>query len=179
MIFRETTLKGAWIIEPERLEDGRGFFARTWCRDEFEARGLSPDFVQCNVSYNRRRGTVRGLHYQDAPHAEAKLVRCTRGAIFDVLVDLREGSDTYLNWAAAELTADNRKMVFAPEGVAHGFQTLDDDTEVFDQMSEPYHPEWARGVRWDDPGLAIAWPLPEGIVSDRDRSLPHLVEASC
>jgi dTDP-4-dehydrorhamnose 3,5-epimerase len=180
MIFRETTLKGAWIIEPERLEDERGFFARTWCRDEFEARGLSPDFVQCNVSHNRRRGTVRGLHYQAAPHAEAKLVRCTRGAIFDVLVDLREGSDTYLNWTAAELTADNGKMVFAPEGVAHGFQTLDDDTEVFYQMSEPYHPESAGGVRWDDPRLAIAWPLSERcIVSDRDRSLPRLVEASC
>jgi dTDP-4-dehydrorhamnose 3,5-epimerase len=180
MIFRETALEGAWIIEPERRQDERGFFARTWCRDEFAAHGLTPDFVQCNLSYNRKRGTVRGLHYQVAPHAEAKLVRCTRGAIFDVVVDLRAGSDTYLKWIAAELTADNRKIMFAPEGFGHGFQTLEDETEVFYQMSQSHHPESARGVRWDDPRLAIPWPLSEScIISDRDRSLPFLETALC
>ena len=180
MIFTETDIKGAWIIEPERREDERGFFARTWCRRAFEERGLDGDLVQCSVSFNRRRGTVRGLHYQARPHGEAKLVRCTRGAIFDVLVDLREGSPTYGKWTAAELTAENRKMLFAPEGFAHGFQTLADEAEVLYQISSYYRPESARGVRWNDPTLAIAWPLADGcIVSERDRSLPGLGETPC
>ena len=157
MIFTETRLAGAYLIEPERIEDERGFFARTWCRDEFERHGLNPRLVQCNVSYNARRGTLRGMHYQAKPHEEAKLVRCTRGAIYDVIVDLRPDSPTYRQWVAAELTAENRRMLYIPEGFAHGFQTLADETEVFYQMSELFHPESARGVRmttrpWGSPG---------------------------
>ncbi len=178
MIFTETALAGAFIVEPERLEDERGFFARTWCRDEFEAHGLDPSLVQCNVSYNKREGTLRGLHYQAAPYEEVKLVRCTRGAIYDVIVDLRPESDTYKRWDAVELTADNYRMLYIPKGVAHGFQTLQDDCEVFYQMSEFYHPECARGVRWDDVSLRIAWPLPDPVMSSRDRSYADIAQSS-
>jgi len=174
VIFHDIGLEGARLIEPERQEDRRGFFARTWCRYAFAEQGLTADLVQCAVSYNRRRGTLRGLHYQAPPFAEAKLVRCTRGAIFDVIVDLRPDSPTHLKWAAAELTADNRQSVFAPEGFAHGFQTLEDDCEVFYQMSASYRAEAARGVRWDDPRLAIPWPLAEPMVSQRDRDLTFI-----
>jgi len=174
MIFRETSLPGVWVIEPERLGDERGFFARTWCRREFEARGLNPDAVQCNVSWNARRGSVRGLHYQAPPHAEAKLVRCTRGAIWDVAVDLRPESATFKRWTAVELTADNRLALYVPEGCAHGFQTLADDTEVFYQMSAFHQPSAERGVRWDDPALAIPWPIATITLSERDRALPVL-----
>jgi dTDP-4-dehydrorhamnose 3,5-epimerase len=174
MIFRETSLPGVWVIEPERLGDERGFFARTWCRREFEARGLNPDAVQCNVSWNARRGSVRGLHYQAPPHAEAKLVRCTRGAIWDVAVDLRPESATFKRWTAVELTADNRLALYVPEGCAHGFQTLADDTEVFYQMSALHQPSAERGVRWDDPALAIPWPIASVTLSERDRALPVL-----
>ena len=170
MIFRETKLQGAYLIVPERIEDERGFFARSFCRQEFASRGLDPQVVQCNISFNRTRGTVRGMHYQSAPHDEAKLVRCTRGAVYDVIIDLRPLSRTYRQWVATELTAENRLMCFVPEGFAHGFQTLEDNTEVFYQMSEYYHPECARGVRWDDPALAIHWPLPATYVSPRDQA---------
>ncbi len=170
VIFRETKLQGAYLIEPERIEDERGFFARSFCQQEFASHGLNPHVVQCNISFNRKRGTVRGMHYQTAPHDEAKLVRCTRGAIYDVIIDLRPHSPTCRQWVAAELTAENRLMYFIPEGFAHGFQTLDDDTEVFYQMTEFYHPECARGVRWDDPVLAIHWPLPATHIAPRDQT---------
>jgi len=157
-----------------RLEDDRGFFARSFCQREFEAQGLNPHLAQCNVSFNRRRGTLRGLHFQAKPHEEAKLVRCTQGAIWDVAVDLREGSPSRRRWYAVELNAENRLALYVPEGFAHGFQTLADDCEVLYQMSEFYYPELARGVRWDDGALGIQWPLPNPILSDRDRSYPPL-----
>lgn len=174
MIFRETNLPGAFLIGPEPIEDERGSFARTWCRREFAAHGLCTDLAQCSISYNAREGTLRGMHYQVAPHAEAKLVRCTRGAIYDVILDLRPESPAYRRWVAAELTAANRLALFIPEGVAHGFQTLKDDCEVFYQISEFYEPACARGVRWDDPAFGIEWP-PAGrrIISDRDLSFSN------
>ena len=172
MKFIETRLKGAFIIEPERLEDERGFFARTFCQKEFEAHGLNPRMVQCNISYNKHKGTLRGMHYQAAPMAEAKLVRCTRGAIYDVIIDLQPESPTYCEWLAEELNAENSKMIYIPEGFAHGFQTLEDDTEVFYQMSEFYSPEHARGVRWDDPIFGIEWHLNTKIISENDQNYP-------
>jgi dTDP-4-dehydrorhamnose 3,5-epimerase len=172
VIFEEIKLKGAYIIEPARLEDERGFFARTFCQKEFEAHNLNPKMVQCSISYNRRKGTFRGMHYQVVPMAEAKLVRCTGGAIYDVIVDLRPGSLTYCQWEAVELNAENRKMIYIPEGFAHGFQTLEDDTEVFYQMSEFYAPEYACGVRWDDPAFGIVFPLKNMIVSEKDKNYP-------
>ena len=175
MKFIETKLKGAYIIEPERLEDERGFFARTFCQNEFEAHGLNPGVVQCNISYNKREGTLRGMHYQVAPMAEAKLVRCTRGAIYDVIIDLRPESSTYCQWAPVELTADNRCMLYVPEGFAHGFQTLEDDTEVLYQMSAFYTPDCVRGVRWDDPAFGIEWPLSSRIISKKDMSYPFII----
>ena len=170
MIFVETKLKGAVIIEPERLEDERGFFSRTWCKREFETHGLNPDLVQCNISFNRKKGTLRGMHYQVHPHEEAKLVRCTIGSIYDVIIDLRPNSKTFKQWIAVELTSANRKMIYAPEGFAHGFQTLTDNTEVFYQMSEFYVPESAHGVRWNDPQFNIVWPDDERQISFRDQS---------
>jgi dTDP-4-dehydrorhamnose 3,5-epimerase len=172
MIFAETTLKGAFLVELERREDERGFFARTWCQREFEAHGLYTRWVQCNISFNKRTGTLRGMHYQAAPYAEAKLVRCTRGAVYDVILDLRRGSPTFKQWLAVELTTDNRRMLFIPEGFAHGFQTLADDTEVFYQMSQLFAPEYAKGVRWNDPAFDIAWPADERTISGRDRNYP-------
>lgn len=168
MKFFATELAGAYVVELERLEDERGFFARTFCRDEFTAHGLSSVFVQCNVSFNLRRGALRGMHYQEKPHEEAKLVRCTRGAVYDVIVDIRKDSPTYKRWIAVELAADQDRMLYIPEGFAHGFQTLEDGSEVFYQMSEMYHPECARGLRWNDPAIGIRWPLPDPIVSERD-----------
>ena len=170
MRFTETSLKGAFIVEPDRIEDERGFFARTFCRQEFEKHGLNPNLVQCSVSFNTKKGTVRGMHYQVKPHEEVRLVRCTRGAMYDVVLDLRADSPTFKHWVAVELTAENRKIAYVPEGFAHGFQTLEDDTEVFYQMSEFHHPECARGVRWDDPAFGIKWPIPNPIVNDRDRT---------
>ncbi|PYM94888.1 MAG: dTDP-4-dehydrorhamnose 3,5-epimerase [Candidatus Rokuibacteriota bacterium] len=172
MIFTETPLKGAFVIEPEPLADARGFFARTWCQREAEQHGLNPRLVQCSVSFNRRRGTLRGLHYQAAPHEEAKLVRCTAGALHDVIVDLRRDSPTFRGHFAAGLSAKNRRMLYVPEGFAHGFQTLEDGTEIFYQMSEFYSPESARGVRWDDPAFGIVWPDADRIINDRDRAYP-------
>jgi dTDP-4-dehydrorhamnose 3,5-epimerase len=167
--FAPTPLAGAYVIELERIEDERGFFARSFCQQEFLARGLDPVVAQCNVSFNRRRGTLRGLHYQAKPHEEAKLVRCTRGKVWDVIVDLREDSPMLLRWYAAELTADNRRALYVPKGFAHGFQTLEDDSEVLYQMSEFYYPDLARGVRWDDPAIGIRWPFPDPVLSGRDR----------
>ena len=172
MIFTETKLKGAFIIEPERLEDERGFFARTWCQREFEAHGLNPRLAQCSISFNKRRGTLRGMHYQVAPYDEARLVRCTMGAIYDVVLDLRPASSTFKQWVAVELTSENRRMLYIPEGFTHGFQTLKDNTEVFYQMSELYHPECAKGVRWDDHAFGIVWPSDVIVISDKDREYP-------
>jgi dTDP-4-dehydrorhamnose 3,5-epimerase len=168
--FHETELPGAFVIEPERMEDDRGFFARTWCVREFADHGLSTDLVQCNVSYNARQGTLRGMHYQVAPHAEVKLVRCTRGSIFDAIVDLRPDSPTFRRWVGVELSAENGRMLYIPGGFAHGFQTLEDGSEIFYQMSTFYHPESARGLRWDDPAVKIAWPLEAVNVSEKDRA---------
>jgi dTDP-4-dehydrorhamnose 3,5-epimerase len=172
MIFRETPLHGAWILEPERFEDERGFFARTYCREELAARGLDPTVAQCSVSYNHRRGTLRGLHFQIAPHEEVKLVRVTRGSIWDVIVDLRPDSPTFRNHFSVVLSAQQGNHLYIPKGMAHGFQTLEDETEVFYQISEPYAPEFARGYRWDDPAFDIPWPEAVTVVSERDRRLP-------
>lgn len=171
MIFKETELVGAFVVQMEPKEDTRGFFARSWCKHEAEACGIDVEWVQCNVSLTRRKGTLRGMHYQ-FPRWEAKLVRATRGSIFDVMVDLRRSSPTYKQHFAAVLSASNHTMVFIPEGFAHGFLSLEDDTEVFYQMSEYYVPEQARGFRWDDPQFAIPWPEGDKILSERDRDLP-------
>ena len=177
MRFTETFLAGAFVVEPEPVEDARGSFARTWCRREFEARGLDTRIAQCSTSFNRTKGVLRGLHYQAAPFAETKLVRCTRGAIYDVIVDLRAGSPTFTRHFAAILTESNRAMLYVPEGFAHGFQTLADDTEVAYQISQFYSPAHARGVRWDDPAFAIAWPHDTRIISERDRTYPDFEPA--
>lgn len=172
MEFHETRLKGAFLILPERIQDERGYFARAWCSAEFAARGLTSCVSQINVGFSPNRGTLRGMHYQEHPHAEAKLVRCTRGAVWDVLVDLRPGSPTRGEWFGAELTADNAHMLFAPQGFAHGYQTLHDDTEVMYLTSAPYVPSAARGVRYNDPLFGISWPLPPQPVSQADESWP-------
>lgn len=179
MIFTETELSGAFVIEPERLEDARGFFARTWCAEEFAAMGLNPGLAQCSTSFNAARGTLRGLHYQASPHAEAKVVRCTMGEVFDVIVDLRAGSPDRGKWTATVLSAENRAMLYIPEGFAHGFQTLADDTELFYQISVPYAPEASRGIRWDDRDLAIDWPEVEArVISERDSAFPSFAETA-
>ena len=174
MKFTETKLKGAYIIEPELIKDERGFFARSWCQKEFTERGLNHNLVQCNISFNHKKGTLRGMHYQAKPYEEAKLVRCTMGAIYDVIIDIRLESLTFKQWVAVELTAENRKMLYIPEGMAHGFQTLVDNTEVFYQMSEFYHSESATGLRWDDPTFGIVWPqASQIIISEKDKSYPN------
>lgn len=172
MRITETKLKGAVLVEVERFEDERGFFARTWSQREFAAHGLNPRLVECNISFNKKKGTLRGMHYQAAPHGQAKLVRCTAGAIYDVIIDLRRESPTFKQWVAVELTAHNRLMLYIPEEFAHGFQTLSDDTEVLYQMSEFYAPESARGVRWDDPAFGIEWPPDERTIIARDQQYP-------
>jgi dTDP-4-dehydrorhamnose 3,5-epimerase len=172
MIFTETKLKGAFIVEPERLEDERGFFARSWCQQEAAAYGLNPEWVQCNISFNKKKATLRGMHYQAAPSEEAKLVRCTMGAMYDVIIDLRPDSSTLKQWVAVDLSAVNRHMLYIPEGFAHGFLTLDNNTEIFYQMSEFYAPAHARGVRWNDPAFAIEWPIDVSVISEQDRSYP-------
>jgi len=170
MRFAATTLEGACIVEPEPHEDNRGLFARTFCAREFRNHGLTSAFVQCNTSWNVRKGTVRGLHYQQSPSSEAKLVRCTAGALWDVIVDLRADSPTYLQHFGVELTSTNRRALYIPEMFAHGFQTLEDGTEVFYQMSEFYAPELAQGLRYNDPKLAIKWPLAAVCISDKDQT---------
>ena len=175
MILQETPLTGAWVIQVEPVEDERGLFARTFDADTWEEWGLEGAVVQCSTSYNRRAGTVRGMHYQADPFEETKLVRCSRGAVYDVIVDVRRDSPTFRGWFSVELTPDNRTMLYVPAGVAHGFQTLVDDTEVYYQISERYSPAHARGVRWDDPAFAIEWPdATERTISERDRSYPDL-----
>jgi dTDP-4-dehydrorhamnose 3,5-epimerase len=173
MLFTETRLKGAYLIDVERRQDERGFFARSWCQEEFESHGLDSRVVQCSLSYNERRGTLRGMHYQEAPHEEAKLVRCTMGALYDVIIDLRPNAATFKKWLAVELTPENRRALYIPEGFAHGFQTLSDNTEVFYQMSEFYHPEAARGLRWDDPAFGIEWPIQALVIAEKDRQYPN------
>jgi dTDP-4-dehydrorhamnose 3,5-epimerase len=177
MIFFETALRGAYLIEIEPREDERGFFSRSFCQHEFAAHGLKTSIAQCNISFNKRRGTLRGMHLQLPPKAEAKLLHCTRGAIYDVVVDLRPSSETYCKWVAVELTADSHRALYVPEGFAHGFQTLSENSEVFYQMFEFYSPEHASGVRWDDPAFEIRWPLSNPIVSDKDRSYPRYQKA--
>lgn len=172
MIFIETKLPGVFLIEPELHRDERGFFARTWCQHEFKARGLNPHLVQCNISFNRKQGTLRGMHYQIAPYAEAKVVRCTRGAIYDVIIDLRPESSTFKQWLALELSAENYRMLYVPEGLAHGFETLVNDTEVLYQMSQFYHPECAQGIRWNDLAFGVEWPLPVDVISEKDGTYP-------
>ena len=172
MRFHPLSIPGAWLIEPEPAADERGFFARTFCARQFADRGLEIAIVQCGVSFNLRRGTLRGMHYQAAPHEEAKLVRCTRGAVYDVIADLRPGSPSFKQWVSTELSADNRRVLYIPEGCAHGFQTLIDDAEVSYEISAFYYPESARGVRWDDPAFRFHWPLPVEAMSERDRLFP-------
>jgi dTDP-4-dehydrorhamnose 3,5-epimerase len=169
MKFSETKLPGVYIIEVECLDDERGYFARTFCREEFEKHGLNSSVAQCNLSYNRKKGTLRGMHYQVAPYGEAKLITCITGSVYDVVVDLRSDSMTYCGWLATELSArGRRRMLYIPEGLAHGFQTLEDHSEVFYQMSQFYVPGSARGVRWNDPAFGIQWPEGRRILSERD-----------
>jgi dTDP-4-dehydrorhamnose 3,5-epimerase len=170
MQFRPTTLGDAYIVEPERRSDDRGFFARTWCQQAFTAQGLDANLVQCNVSFNHRKGTLRGMHFQLPPFAETKLVRCTQGAIYDVIIDLRPDSPTFQQWVGVELTAANGQALYVPKGFAHGFQTLTDDAEVFYQMSAFYEPGYAGGLRWDDPTFKIDWPMAVTVIADRDRT---------
>jgi len=170
MIFTETKLKGAFVIEIEKLMDERGYFARAWCQREFREHGLETNFVQFNVSDSLVKGTVRGMHYQDPPYAETKLVRCTGGAVFDVMVDLRPDSPTFLQWISEILTPENGKMMYIPKGFAHGFQTLANQSMVFYQVSEFFAPDYYRGVRWNEPQLAITWPGDVTVISERDKN---------
>lgn len=172
MLFTESKLKGAFVLEPERREDNRGFFARTFCQREFEAHGLNPLVVQCNIAYNKKKGTLRGMHFQNPPFQEAKLVRCTQGAILDVILDLRPDSPTYKKWASAELSEDNHRMLYIPEGFAHGYQTLTETTEIIYQVSQFYAPESASGVRHNDPAFGIEWPLEVTAISELDKKWP-------
>ena len=173
MKLNKISLTGAFLIEMEPIVDNRGFFARTWCADEFKLNGLNPKLAQCSISFNARKGTLRGMHYQDVPFMEAKLVRCSSGGIYDVIVDLRPKSPTFCKWFAAELTSENRKMIYVPEGFAHGFQTIADNSEVIYQISESYHPESARGIRWNDPRFGIKWPIENPLLSERDAAFPE------
>ncbi|MBY0371923.1 dTDP-4-dehydrorhamnose 3,5-epimerase [bacterium] len=170
MILTPTKIQGAYLVELEKLEDDRGFFARSWCAETFRKAGLNGDLVQCSVSYNRKRGTLRGMHWQEAPHGEAKLVRCIKGEIYDVIYDLRPESSTYGRWQAFTLDASSRQALYVPEGVAHGFQTLTDDTELFYQMSTAFEPSASRTLAWNDPKAGIDWPISEPILSEKDRS---------
>lgn len=176
MKFTPSDLKGVWLIALEPREDERGFLARTYCEKEFAEHGLNTRWPQCNLTLTRKRGMLRGMHFQDRPKPEVKLIRCSAGAIYDVLVDVRRDSATFGQWRAFELDSGSRRMLYVPEGIAHGFQCLRDDSEVFYQMSEFYAPELARGIRWNDPALSIAWPVSSPVVSDRDQRLPLLAE---
>lgn len=178
MKFATTTLPGVWLIELELREDERGFLARTYCEREFAEHGLNTRWPQCNLTLTKKRGTIRGLHFQAEPKPEIKLIRCAVGAIYDVLVDARRGSPTFGQWASFELTAENRRILYAPGGFAHGFQSLTDNCEVFYQMSEFYFPELARGFRWNDPDVGVRWPLPAPTVSERDEKMPRLAEVT-
>lgn len=175
MIFLPTRVDGALLLELERLEDERGFFSRIWCTDEVRRHGLDPSVVQCNLSYTARRGTLRGMHYQAGAQGESKTVRCVRGAVFDVVADLRPDSPTYRSWAGVELTQENRLALHVPKGCAHGFQALTDEVELIYFMSHPFVPEAARGFRWNDPAFAIRWPIPDPRVSERDAAFPDFL----
>jgi len=174
MKFIETPIRGAWLVEPEPREDDRGRFMRAWCRQEFEDHAIRFIPVQANMAYSRRQGTIRGMHYQIAPAPEAKLVRCTRGSLFDVAVDLRPGSATFRQWYGTRLSADDGGMLFIPEGCAHGCQSLEDSTELHYLTSAVYAPDCARGIRFDDPAIGVRWPLPATSISDQDRTWPLL-----
>jgi dTDP-4-dehydrorhamnose 3,5-epimerase len=176
MRFTETPLAGAYVIGLERREDERGFFARSFCQEEFQRHGLDPRVAQCNISYNKKKGTLRGMHFQAAPHEEAKLVRCTAGSAYDVIVDLRSASRTFLQWHGIELSAHNRLMLFIPAGFAHGFLTLKDEVEIFYQMSVPHEPGSAGGFRWNDPAFRIQWPFAPSSVSKRDSGFPDFAK---
>lgn len=178
MIFTETPLKGAYVVAVKKLEDDRGFFGRTFCANEFREHGLKEAMVQANVSYNKRQGTLRGMHYQVAPHQEAKLVRCTRGALYDVIVDLRPNSLTYKQWFGIELTADSYTMLYVPPDFAHGFVTLRDDTEAIYQVSQFYTPGAEQGLRWNDPAIGIQWPVEVTVISPKDATWPDYLGAS-
>ena len=173
MIFEELEFKGVFKIDLEKIEDDRGFFARSWDFKIFKEKGLNEKLIQCNISFNHKKGTLRGIHYQLHPYAEAKLVRCTRGKVFEVLVDLRKNSDTYSQWLGIELT-DDHKMIYIPEGFGLGMQTLVDDTELFYQMSGEYAPDYARGIKWDDPKLKINWPINPSVISERDSNFEYM-----
>jgi dTDP-4-dehydrorhamnose 3,5-epimerase len=170
--FTETRIPGAWIVDITPISDDRGFFAMTWEADAFAARGLDASFAQCNLAFNHRKGTLRGLHFQRAPHEQVKLVRCVRGAVYDVIVDLRPGSPAFRQWVGVELTADSRRMVYAPAGLAHGYVTLSDDAEVIYQASSPWARQSEGGVRWNDPAFAIEWPCEPVVISERDATWP-------
>jgi dTDP-4-dehydrorhamnose 3,5-epimerase len=173
MVFKETRLKNAFIIELEKIVDDRGFFSRAWCQKEFNANGLNANIVQCNLAFNNRKGTLRGMHYQIAPHEEAKIVRCTRGKLYDVIVDLRPKSPTYLQWIGVELSSENRKMLYVPENFAHGYLTLTDNTELFYQVSDFYSPESESGIRWNDRTVNIKWPQTNDLImTDKDKNWP-------
>ena len=178
MIFTQLKLQDAFVIEVEGSKDERGFFARTWCKKEFEANNLNINLVQANLAVTKKKGTLRGMHYQMAPYEESKLVRCTRGAIFDVIVDLRPDSATYKRWVGLELTADNHSMIYVPEGFAHGYEALTDDAEVFYQVSQFFSPEYERGVRYDDPAFKINWPITVQVISEKDKSWPDYSRVS-
>lgn len=175
MIFEETPLRGAYVIEPERINDHRGFFARVWCKKELERRGLNSELSQSNIGFSHVKGTLRGLHFQKPPHAESKIVRCTRGSIFDVIVDLRPESPTYKRWFGIELSDENGKMVYVAEGMAQGYMTLQDNTEINYHTTEFFNAEAASGVRFDDPVLGIRWPMSATAISEQDRSWPLLI----
>ena len=173
MIFKETAVKDALIIELEKFTDDRGFFARGWCAKEFEANGIAKPFVQANVAYTKKRGTIRGLHYQVSPYEESKLIRCVKGALYDIIIDLRKESPTYKQWMGVELNEDNYRMLYVPEGFAHSYQTLEDNTEVFYPVSAFYHPAAERGIRWNDPAFSVTWPITENVIlSEKDQTWP-------
>lgn len=172
MIFHDTPVAGARVLEVKRIEDHRGFFGRIWCQNELRQQGLKSEIAQANVGFSLKRGTLRGLHFQAAPHTEVKVVRCTRGSMFDVIVDLRPESPSYKRWFGIELSADNHKMLYVPEGCAQGYITLEDNTEMYYNTTEFYHPETASGVRFDDPEFGIEWPMAPAVISDQDRSWP-------
>ncbi len=173
MLFAETKLKGAFLLELEKREDNRGFFARTFCQREFATHDMNANVVQCNIAYNKKKGTLRGMHFQEAPFQEAKFIRCTKGAIYDVILDLRQGSPTFKQWISAELNEDNHKMLYVPEGFAHGYQTLTQVSEIIYQVSQFYAPQSAAGVRHNDPAFAIKWPLEVAAISDLDKNWPY------
>ena len=174
MIFEKTKLQGVYIIKIEKIEDERGFFGRTWDKKIFEEHGLNHCIHQCNISFNKKKGTIRGMHYQSSPYEEDKLVRCTRGKVFEVMIDLRKDSDTFKHYQSVELTSENYKMLYVPKGFALGFQTLEDNTEVFYQMSQVYMSEYSKGIRWDDPKFNISWPMKPGVISKKDQSFEQI-----